>query len=417
MQLRAFEVRPKENNSRLLSEIQVGIGEQLVRLQLPPIKGIIYHVLPQIDGPVTIAGAGFALREHGMLRSLKLRAQARWLVKPKNVIRLDKLVVLARGDRAARSEFKKALRALRGSGMSFDGPEFWRFPELLAGWAPANDAGRRVVAKTERRGKARFAIVAHVYYPDVWPQIASILRGISDDFDLIVTTTPGREELSAAILDEFPHTDVRVYENRGRDVRPFLCLLEEGRFAPYAYICKIHGKKSADGSRAAILGNVWRNRLFFDLLAGPGVIETISALFEADQGIGMVGSRAYRYPNANADQRASWGKNRDMVLEIAAQMGIPADQFKLDFFGGTMFWVRPEALEPLRKLGLSVTFPLEQGKLDGAVEHAVERLFLPAVQAAGYCAASVDGFAISAELAPLAPDTSRRLPRVPLHAV
>ena len=73
-------------------------------------------------------------------------------------------------------------------------------------------------------------------------------------------------------------------------------------------------------------------------------------------------------------------------------MGVPADEFHLDFFGGTMFWVRPEALSPLRKLKLSEAFPEEKGLLDGGLEHAVERLFSTAVVAAGYKLEESEGF-------------------------
>ena len=56
-----------------------------------------------------------------------------------------------------------------------------------------------------------------------------------------------------------------------------------------------------------------------------------------------------------------------------------------------MFWVRPEALAPLRRLKLSEAFPEEQGLLDGGLEHAVERLFGAAVTAAGYRLEDCDG--------------------------
>jgi len=80
------------------------------------------------------------------------------------------------------------------------------------------------------------------------------------------------------------------------------------------------------------------------------------------------------------------------VLELGEKMGVPASEFRLDFFGGTMFWVRPEALAPLRKLELSKAFEEEKGLLDGGLEHAVERLFGAAVVAAGYTLADCDGF-------------------------
>ena len=81
-------------------------------------------------------------------------------------------------------------------------------------------------------------------------------------------------------------------------------------------------------------------------------------------------------------------------------MGVPAERFRLDFFGGTMFWVRPEALRPLRELGLADTFLEEKGLLDGGLEHATERLFATSVVAAGYKLVNSDGPAATREVSP-----------------
>ncbi len=101
----------------------------------------------------------------------------------------------------------------------------------------------------------------------------------------------------------------------------------------------------------------------------------------------MIGPRAYRRP-----VKRSWGEIRLRVLEIAARMGVSAERFQIGFFSGTMFWVRPEALRPLRELRLAEAFPDESGKIDGALEHAVERLFCAVAVAAGYRVEGIDGF-------------------------
>ena len=185
-------------------------------------------------------------------------------------------------------------------------------------------------------------------------------------------------------------------ENRGRDVGPFLTLLEGGRLDRYRYVCKVHGKKSSDGGRKAHLGALWRRRLLFDLLAAPGLARAVVDLFERDPTIGMVGPRTFRLPSDNYSEDLSWSVNRAMVLDLASKMGMPPDQFRLDFFGGTMFWVRPEALQPLRDLRLASAFPEEKGLLDGGLEHAIERLFGAAVVAAGYRLADTGGFSEAA---------------------
>ena len=61
-----------------------------------------------------------------------------------------------------------------------------------------------------------------------------------------------------------------------------------------------------------------------------------------------------------------------MTLKIAERMRMPTDKFQLDFFGGTMFWVRPEALKPLRDLHLAADMPYESGLIDGDLPHALD---------------------------------------------
>ena len=86
-------------------------------------------------------------------------------------------------------------------------------------------------------------------------------------------------------------------ENRGRDVRPFLVLLERGRLDRYRFVCKVHGKKSSDGGRKSYIGPLWRRRLLFDLIAAPGLADADCEMFERDPSIGMIGPRAFRLPS------------------------------------------------------------------------------------------------------------------------
>jgi lipopolysaccharide biosynthesis protein len=241
------------------------------------------------------------------------------------------------------------------------------------------------------------AIVVHIYYEETWEDIAGVLKRLTIPFDLIVTTVPGRDRLIDTIRGDFPRADIEVMENRGRDVRPFLVLLEGGRLDCYRYVCKIHGKKSSDGGRKSYLGALWRRRLLFDLLAPPGLADAIVDTFEHDRSIGMIGPRAFRLPSETYSEELSWSLNRPMVMDLAEKMGVPEERFRLDFFGGTMFWVRPEALKPLRDLRLAAEFPEEQGLLDGDLPHAIERVLSTAVVAAGYRLENCDGVSADQE--------------------
>jgi lipopolysaccharide biosynthesis protein len=100
----------------------------------------------------------------------------------------------------------------------------------------------------------------------------------------------------------------------------------------------------------------------------------------------------FRLPKANYPEDLSWSANRRMTLNIAERMGVPAEKFRLDFFGGSMFWVRPEALRPLRDLDLAADMPAERGLVDGDLPHALERVLPTSVLVAGYKLADSDGY-------------------------
>ncbi|TIX13430.1 MAG: hypothetical protein E5V41_21365, partial [Mesorhizobium sp.] len=96
--------------------------------------------------------------------------------------------------------------------------------------------------------------------------------------------------------------------------------------------------------------------------------------FEHSRETRMIGSRRFRLPNEWKREKAAWGENRAMVRNMLLTMGMSADS-RLDFFAGTMFWVRRGALEPLKQLGLSLaSFPDEASQQDGTLQHALERV-------------------------------------------
>jgi lipopolysaccharide biosynthesis protein len=49
---------------------------------------------------------------------------------------------------------------------------------------------------------------------------------------------------------------------------------------------------------------------------------------------------------------------------------------KYPYFGGTMFWARLDAIDPILKLNLMPDdFQSEHGQIDGTTAHAIERMF------------------------------------------
>ncbi len=386
---RAYRLRPLGPRAGdHIAQLRIKGPEATKNLLLPYSIGLGYFVIPAAGGGLVIEAEDFRVEPLDAATSFWVRARLFLLFKKKKYLRFEDFAVFSYGPKPERKRFTTFNQHMFNIGVSLDGDLIAEHPELLEGW---DDQDALHPATARAAGPHPLAIVMHVYYEETWGDLAGVLRRLAVPFDLIVTTVPGHERLIEAIRGEFPHAEIEVMENRGRDIRPFLTLLERGRLDRYRYVCKVHGKKSSDGGRKSYMGSLWRRRLLFDLLAAPGLARGIVDMFERDPSIGMIGPRAFRLPSETYSEELSWSVNKQQVLQLAEKMGIPADRFHLDFFGGTMFWVRPEALAPLRRLALAEAFPEEKGLLDGGLEHAAERLFGAAVAAAGYRLAESDG--------------------------
>jgi len=388
---RAYRLKPlghKEEDA--LSQLRIGASNQSVIV--PFSRGLDYIVAPRGGAALPIRSADFRVEPLGVLPSLWARVRLMFFFKKKKYLKYKEFSLFSVGPKAERKRFTGFNQDTANIGVVADGNLVARHPELLHGWQA--EAGSPPQAP-DRPARVPVAVVAHIYYEDTWHDIAGALRGLTIPFDLIVTTVAGREGLIESIRRSYPRAEIEIMENRGRDIGPFLTLLDRGQLDGYRYICKIHGKKSVDGGRKTYMGEMWRRRLLFDLLGVPGVASAAVDMFERDPSIGMIGPRAFRLPNASYPEDLSWSANRPMTLKIAERMGVPSAKFRLDFFGGTMFWVRPEALKPLRDLRLAAEMPSERGLVDGDLPHALERVLPTSVLVAGYRLADSDGCGVA----------------------
>ena len=184
---------------------------------------------------------------------------------------------------------------------------------------------------------------------------------------------PARRGTAERVQARFQDAEIIVYDNRGRDVGPFIQLLREGRLDAFDLICKLHGKKSGLSGPRMLLGEIWRQATTFDLIGSRDVVDRIVAEFEHSPETQMIGSRRFRLPN-EWKRRRRRGARTGRWSSMLKTMGMSASS-RLDYFAGTMFWVRRGALEPLEQLGLSLaSFPNETGQQDGTLQHALERV-------------------------------------------
>ena len=226
--------------------------------------------------------------------------------------------------------------------------------------------------------------VIHLWYPDLLDELVTALRASGITWRLVITTADEREALVRERVAQLGlDAEIAVFENRGRDILPFLHvanrLLDEG----VTTVLKLHGKRSTHRQD----GELWRRDLLDKLLA-PGRAERIAAAFRDDAALGLVHAEGHLQP-----LDYYWGANRANVDYLARRIGIPAPQVEHDtFVAGSMFWVRPAALRQLLDAHLELAdFETEAGQLDGTLAHAIERIFGLTVAAGGFTNASAAG--------------------------
>lgn len=214
---------------------------------------------------------------------------------------------------------------------------------------------------------APVAVLLHIYYADFWAEIAPTLSAQLFEFDLYVTLTdgPGTADLPARITAAFPQAQIWFLPNHGRDIFPFVHLLNAGLFAPYTALCKIHSKKSPHRPD----GEDWRRALIGGVLGAPETTQARLEHFKTDPNIGFWVSNGQIY-----EGDTWWGDNRMRTHELMKRAGItpPPD---LRFPAGSIYWVKPAILTRLAALDLKAgDFEPEQALVDGTTAHAVERL-------------------------------------------
>lgn len=253
----------------------------------------------------------------------------------------------------------------------------------------------RAALRPEPAADTRPCAVIHVWYPELLDELVAALRASGIDWRVVITTAHEREQAVRERAAQLGlDAEIEVFENRGRDILPFLHvasrLLDEG----VATVLKLHGKRSTHRQD----GETWRRELLDKLLA-PERASRIAAAFRDDTTLGLVHAEGHLQP-----LDYYWGANQANVDYLTRRLGIPAPDVERDsFIAGSMFWLRPAALRVLLDAHLEVAeFEAEAGQLDGTLAHAIERVFSLTASAGGFSTASVAGLLGLAETA-LAP--------------
>mgnify|MGYP002767427106 CR=1 FL=1 len=214
----------------------------------------------------------------------------------------------------------------------------------------------------------RILVHIHLYYFDMWSEIASRLQNITEPFDLFVTIPPENETLQTEILRFKQDADVRVVENCGFDIAPFINVLNRVDLYVYDYVIKLHTKRDMPVGTIRngfdVSGGKWR-RLGMRFLETRDTFTRVLRAFETDKTLGMTG-----------DFRIICKEDRNKAAADAAaiieRLGLPTDRHM--YVMGTMFIARAKLFEPLKRLNLTAADFVAGTEADGQQQRGADPL-------------------------------------------
>lgn len=223
-------------------------------------------------------------------------------------------------------------------------------------------------------------VMVHIHYEEL---IGEIVDTISKLNGVDVTISAGRavsEKSIRYLLDNLPGARIELFDNRGRDLAPFLHQLRFAREQGYRHACKVHSKKSPqrhDGERL-------RRHAFDDLIGSQAIFDKNKKRLEDDPTLGMLAPSGSLLSLADPPRNVL---NRRWLGYLFQQLDVQAlaQTYDCHFIAGSMFWFRVDALRLVAALELPTEmFEYEVGQVDGTLAHALERVLVVAAGKAGF---------------------------------
>lgn len=227
----------------------------------------------------------------------------------------------------------------------------------------------------------RLAVIVHMYYEQMTPEFQHYFKNIPFPFDVFVSTDTKAKK---AIIERFfqgwtlGKVEVRVTENRGRDIAPKLIGFKD-IYDQYDFVLHLHSKWS---DHAGVLAN-WRGYLLETLLGSKEIVYSVFEAYGRMPDLGIIAAQHFE----PVRHWINWGGDFKIAKSLAKRMGfnLSSDKNVLDFPSGSMFWARTAALKPLLDLELKFEdFAEERNQIDKTLAHAIERLYYYVCEHAGF---------------------------------
>ena len=233
----------------------------------------------------------------------------------------------------------------------------------------------------------KICVQVHLYDIELIDEIIMNLNYIPFPFHCYISTDT--DEKLNIINNEFTQNCknahkvyVKRFDNRGRDVAPFIEQMEN-EIDKYEFLLHIHSKKSRENDEYR---DNWREYLFKHLLGNTKNIYNIFLEFMKNKKIGLIFPDTYLPIESwivwGTDEEQ--GKNNviDLLKRIDIKMNLGNNP---KFAAGNMFWARTKAIKKVFAAGIRQNdFPCEEDQKDMTLAHAIERSWVYIAQHEGY---------------------------------
>ncbi len=241
-----------------------------------------------------------------------------------------------------------------------------------------------------RRSTAKIALIAYIYYPELIDYCFDYIKNMPEEADIFIITVGAAKKAfdNKLSLLPFKHVELRVQENRGRDVAALLVTAAD-IIKKYDYICFVHDKKTPYYDKS-IIGEDFCRNCFEGVLKSRDYIRNIIKTLDDNPHIGLLTPPPALHSHFFQITGREWGTNYANAVNLLKKLGLDIDPDPAPTAPfGTIFWFRTKAFVTLMSYPWSMDdFPQEPiGKADGTILHALERLYPVLAQHDGFLSA------------------------------
>lgn len=220
----------------------------------------------------------------------------------------------------------------------------------------------------------RLLVHIHVYYQDLFNQLADVVNAISLPKKVIITYVD-RNLDKKIILDKLPDAELRLVDNVGYDIKPFIDVVNSVDLNEFSYVLKLHTKRNYNDDLSdfhldngvCVGGTKWR-----DYLLRPFVRKNIRKTLDilSKQDVGGVGDINCLLTSKHEE----YANYTDRVKSITQKLGMQYKDYS--FLGGTMFMIKANLLKVLSNVSNIVTWQKSSVNRDwqNDIVYAMERV-------------------------------------------